>query len=61
MNENERNDDNDNNGENVQRGCDVHPVHSVRKHQSLSQSEEFLCLDFTVDLDIAIDEQGKFY
>jgi hypothetical protein len=56
-NENERKDENGNVGEDVQRGCDVH---SIRKHQSLSQSEDFLCLDFTVDLDIAIDEQGTF-
>ena len=31
----------------------------IKKQQlSLSQSDDFLCLDFTVDLDIAIDAEG---
>ena len=39
----------------------MHPVQLLRKQQlSLSQSEEFLCLDFTVDLDIAIDDKGMY-
>ena len=59
-NKNENENKNDDDDENVRRGCGVYPVRSMRRHPSLSLSEEFLCLDFTVDLDIGIDEQGMF-